>query len=75
MTLAGVPGVGERVDASPANWLRDFFLANDRTLSDERFRAGFGRMTFTYGEALHLAWADLQADGYVDLVGDVWVWL
>lgn len=70
----GMPGSGERVDADPANFLRDMFLINDGRIAVHQVGNMIGRFTFTYGAAIIEAWDSLVADGFVVRDGDFWSW-
>lgn len=69
-----VPEHGERVPADPANFLRDFFLANGGIVADETLTYLVARHSFTYGYSLGEAWLDLRAEGYVTHEDGQWVW-
>lgn len=70
----GMPGSGERVDADPANFLRDVFLLNRGRIEAQLVENMIGRHTFTYGHAINEAWASLIADGFAVRDGEFWVW-
>jgi hypothetical protein len=74
--VIGVPGSGERVDADPANWIRDLFHDNDCELPTSELDDALGRMSFTYGQRLWDTWLELQASRYVRYDGRrrLWVW-
>ncbi len=70
----GMPDTGERVDADPANFLRDVFLVNRGRIPARLVDNMIGRHSFTYGPSLVEAWEGLIADGYAVRDGDDWAW-
>lgn len=70
----GMAQSGERVDADPANMLRDVFLANRGRIDAVQVANMIGRHSFTYGYAIREAWDELVAEGYVERVGTEYVW-